>query len=156
MRGRIVRRRSIWVIAWIAVVLLFAVQWFAYDAARGNADEFVHYLWWSFYTWGVLTPVAVTLATRHRIDATTWKRALPLHVGAGLVIVAIEIGAEAVLGKLRMHPDASMVDVAAHYFGRHAQLSVITYWVIVAAVQLHFMRDKARRREEIGRASCRE
>jgi LytTr DNA-binding domain-containing protein len=39
-------------VRWSVVVALFAVQWFIYDLARGNADAFRHYLWWSFYTWG--------------------------------------------------------------------------------------------------------
>ena len=149
MRGRIgPRRRSrlVWGLAWLAVVLVFALQWFAYDAARGNADQLHHYLWWSFYTWGVLTPVAVKLAFRYPIDAATWKHTLPLHLAAGVAIVIIEISAEAALGT-HTHPDASILDVVAHYFGRHAQLSVLTYWMIVAAVQIHHMRDKARRRE---------
>jgi LytS/YehU family sensor histidine kinase len=124
-------------LGWAAGVLLFAVQWFAYDAARGTADPFHHYLWWSVYTWGVLTPAAIMLARRYPVDATRWRRTVPLHVAAGISIVILEISAEAVLGKLRMHPDASLVDVVAHYFGRHAQLSVLAYAIIVAAVQLH-------------------
>jgi len=147
MPGLVVRRRRlVWGLAWLAVVLVFAAQWFVYDAARGNADPFHRYLWWSFYTWGVLTPVAVKLAVRYRIDATTWKRTLPLHLAAGVAIVIIEISAEAALG-MQTHPDASMLDLVAHYFGRHAQLSVLTYWMIVAAVQLYHVLDKARRRE---------
>jgi hypothetical protein len=65
-------------VRWSVVVALFAVQWFIYDLARGNADAFRHYLWWSFYTWGVLTPVVVTFAYRNPISASSWKRALPL------------------------------------------------------------------------------
>jgi LytS/YehU family sensor histidine kinase len=134
----VIARRLVvgWAVAWVAVVLLFAVQWFAYDAARGDADAFHRYLWWSFYTWGVLTPVAIKLALRHPIDAATWKRAVPVHLAAGVAIVIVEISAEALLGKLRMHPDASMLQIATHYFGRHAQLSVLTYGVIVAVVQI--------------------
>jgi two-component system, LytTR family, sensor kinase len=141
------RHRAWWVASWVAVVLLFAVQWFAYDAARGNTDRFYHYLWWSFYTWGVLTPIVVTLALRHPIDGASWKRALPLHLAASLVIVGLEISAEVLIGKLYTHRDALLLDVVKHYFGRHAQVSMFTYWLIVGAVQLHHMRDAARRRE---------
>jgi two-component system LytT family sensor kinase len=142
----IAQRRRWWLLAWVTVVPVFAVQWFVYDAARGNADQFVHYLWWSFYTWGVLTPAVVMVAVRHPIDAATWTRALPLHVAACLLIVALEISAEVLIG-LHTHADASLPDVVTHYFGRHAQVSIFTYWLIVAAVQLQRMRDAARQRE---------
>ena len=140
------RPRAWWVAGWIAVVLLFAVQWFAYDAARGDADRWFHYLWWSFYTWGVLTPIVVAFALRHPIDSSTWRRAVPLHVAASLVIVALEIFAEVLIG-LHTHAEASLLGIARHYFGRHAQVGLLTYWVIVVAVELHHLRDAARQRE---------
>jgi LytS/YehU family sensor histidine kinase len=136
-----------WIAGWVAWVVVFAAQWFGYDAARGNAERFYHYLWWSLYTWGVLTPLVVTFTLRHPIEAGSWSRALPLHLGASLVIVFVEISAEAVIGKLATHPDALMVALAEHYFGRHAQVSVLSYWMIVGAVQLHHLLDRARRRE---------
>jgi len=141
------RHRAWWLATWLAVVLLFAVQWFAYDAARGNPDRFYYYLWWSFYTWGVLTPIVVTLALRHPIDAASWKRAIPLHLAGSLVIVALEISAEIAIARLYTHRDALLLHVVKHYFGRHAQVSLFTYWLIVGAVQLQHMRDAARRRE---------
>jgi LytS/YehU family sensor histidine kinase len=141
------RRSGPWIAAWAAVVLVFALQWFVYDAVRGDADGFHHYLWWSFYTWGVLTPIVWRFALRHPIGVATWKRAVPLHIIASVVIVAVEILAETVVGKLGAHSDASMRALIEHYFGRHAQVSVFTYWLIVAAVQLHHLHERARQRE---------
>jgi len=141
------RRKSLWVVVWLAVVFLFAIQWFIYDAARGDADPFRYYLWWSCYTWGVLTPVVVTFAYHKPISAVTWKRALPLHLGASFVLVATEISIEAMLGKLRLHHDLSVQEALRHYFTRHAQVSLLTYWMLVGAVQLYRMRDEAHRRE---------
>lgn len=132
---------------WLAVVFLFATQWFVYDAARGYADPFRYYLWWSCYTWGVLSPVVAKLASHNPINAATWKRALPLHLGASFVLVAGEISIEAMLGKLRMHHDLSVQEALRHYFTRHTQVSLLTYWMIVGAVQLYQLRDEARKRE---------
>jgi predicted DCC family thiol-disulfide oxidoreductase YuxK len=82
------RRKALWiVVCWLAIVFLFAIQWFIYDAARGDADRFRYYLWWSCYTWGILTPVVVHFAYRNPIKASTWKRALPLHLAASFVLV---------------------------------------------------------------------
>jgi two-component system LytT family sensor kinase len=132
---------------WLAVVFLFATQWFVYDAARGSADPFRYYLWWSCYTWGVLTPVVVSFARHNPINAGTWKRALPLHLGAGFVLVAAEISIEAMIGKLRLHHDLSVQEALRHYFTRHAQVSLLTYWMLVIAVQLYEVVDEARKRE---------
>jgi len=142
------RRKALLIAAcWLAVVFLFATQWFVYDAARGSADLFRYYLWWSCYTWGVLTPVVVSFARRHPIDAATWKRALPLHLCAGFVLVATEISVEAMIGKLRLHHDLSVQEALRHYFTRHAQVSLLTYWMLVVAVQLYEVVDEARKRE---------
>jgi len=132
---------------WLAVVFLFAAQWFVYDAARGYADPFRYYLWWSCYTWGILTPVVVKFAYHNPISAATWKRALPLHFGASFVLIAGEISIEAMLGKLRLHHSLSIQEALQHYFTRHTQVSLLTYWMLVGAVQLYQMRDEGRKRE---------
>jgi hypothetical protein len=141
------RHKAVLIAAWLAVVFIFAMQWFVYDAARGDADRFRYYLWWSCYTWGVLTPIVVTFALHSPIDAATWKRALPLHLVASFVLVAVEISMEAVLGKLRLHHDLSLQEALRHYFTRHTQVSLLTYWMLVGAVQLYRMRDEAQRSE---------
>jgi two-component system, LytTR family, sensor kinase len=133
--------------SWLAVVFLFATQWFVYDAARGYADPFRYYLWWSCYTWGVLTPAVAKLAYHNPINAATWKRALPLHLGASIVLIAGEISIEAIFGKLRLHHNLSIEGALRHYFTRHTQVSLLTYWMLVAAVQLYQMRDEGRKRE---------
>jgi LytS/YehU family sensor histidine kinase len=142
------RRRPLWiVVCWSAGVFLFAIQWFIYDAARGDADRFPYYLWWSCYTWAILTPVVVYFAYRNPIKASTWKRAVPLHLAASLVLVGAEISIEAMLGKLRLHHDLSVQEALQHYFTRHMQVSLLTYWMLVGAVQLYRMQDEAQKRE---------
>jgi LytS/YehU family sensor histidine kinase len=141
------RHKALLLAAWLAGVFVFAIQWFVYDAARGDADPFRFYLWWSCYTWGILTPMVVYFAYRNPIEASTWKRTLPLHFGASFVLVTSEISIEAMLGKLRLHHNLSVQEALRHYFTRHAQVSLITYWMLVGAVLLYRMRDEAHRRE---------
>jgi two-component system LytT family sensor kinase len=142
------RRKALWIaVCWSAGVFLFAIQWFIYDAARGDADRFRYYLWWSCYTWGILTPVVVYFAYGNPIKASTWKRAVPLHLATSFVLVAAEISIEAMLGKLRLHHDLSVQEALRHYFTRHTQVSLLTYWVLVGAVQLYRMHDEAQKRE---------
>jgi len=142
------RQRALFIICcWLAGVLLFAIQWFVYDSARRNADPFRFYLWWSFYTWGVLTPIVVYFAYRNPIDGRTWKRTFPLHLGASLVIGIGAISAEAMLGKLGRHHGLSVEAALRHYLSRHAQASLLTYWMLVGVVHLYRLRDEGRRRE---------
>ena len=142
------RRKVLWIaVCWSAGVFLFAIQWFIYDAARGDADPFRYYLWWSCYTWGILTPVVVYFAYRNPIKPSTWKRAVPMHLAASFVLVAAEISIEAMLGKLRQHHDLSAQEALRHYFTRHTQVSLLTYWMLVGAVQLYRMHNEARNRE---------
>lgn len=141
------RHKALWIAAWPAAVLVFAMRWFVYDAARGNADPFRYYLWWSCYTWGILTPIVVTFAYRNPINGATWKRVLPLHLGASFVLVAVEISIEAMVGKLRLHHDLSVQHALRHYFTRHTQVSLLTYWMLVGAVQLYRMRDESQKHE---------
>jgi two-component system LytT family sensor kinase len=142
------RQKALLILAcWLAVVFLFAIQWFVYDAARGDADPFRYYLWWSFYSWGILTPLVVRFAYAHPINSATWKRTLPLHLAASLILVAGEISVEALLGKLRLHHDLSAQEALRHYFTRHSQVSLLTYWILVGTVQLYKMLDEAKRRE---------
>ena len=82
------QRKVLWLAAWLAAVVIFAIQWFVYDVARGNVDPFRYYLWWSCYTWGILTPVVVMFSYHKPINVVTWKRVLPLHLGASFVLVA--------------------------------------------------------------------
>jgi two-component system, LytTR family, sensor kinase len=142
------RRKPLWiVVCWLGVVFLFAIQWFIYDVARGDADRFRYYLWWSCYTWGILTPVVVNFAYRNPVNLSTWKRAVPLHLAASFVLVAAEISIEAMLGKLRLHHDLSVPEALRHYFTRHTQISLLTYWILVGAVHLYRLHDEARKRE---------
>jgi len=132
---------------WLAVVLLFAFQWFLYDAVRGSADVFRYYLWWSFYIWGILTPFVAAFSLRRPIKAGTWKRVIPLHFAAGLLFVGAEIFIEAMIGRLRLHHGLSAGEALRHYFTRHVQVSLLVYWMLVVAVELYRMFDERRRQE---------
>jgi len=51
------------------------------------------------------------------------------------------------LGKLRQHHDLSAQEALRHYFTRHTQVSLLTYWMLVGAVQLYRMHHEAQNRE---------
>ena len=123
---------SVWAIAF----LLFATQWYVYDATRGRANPFTYYLGWSLYMWA-LTPLIIWFAHRHPIESGTWKRAAPLHLAASLLLTALQISIETYIGWLRHAHDLSFKEAFRHYFGQHTQLSLLSYWVLVAAAMFY-------------------
>jgi len=63
-KGKMFRRKLLIFPGWALAVLLFAGQWYAYDAGHGQTDPFIYYVGWSCYLWGVLTPSANTFGIR--------------------------------------------------------------------------------------------
>lgn len=132
---------------WLAAVLLFASQWYAYDVTHDGADPFVFYLWWSWYMWAVLTPVVLWFSRRHPIDSHSWKRAIPLHIAASMMLTVVQLSLETYLGWLTTRMNWSFKSALRHYFTQHTQLSLLTYWALVAAVHVYRMYDQARRKQ---------
>jgi two-component system, LytTR family, sensor kinase len=127
------------------LVLLFASQWYLYDATRQAAEPFRYYLGWSAYMWGVLTPLAVRLARRWPLDKDAWKRNLPRHVAASVLLTGAQLFVEGSFGWWR-HGDLSFRAALRHYFTQHTQISVLTYWVLVGGMKVRALYDQSRKR----------
>jgi hypothetical protein len=132
--------------AWAIVILLFASQWYAYDVTRGGANPFAYYLGWSLYMWA-LTPLILGFTRRHPIESGTWKRTVPLHVAVSVFLTALQISIETYVGWIRHAHDLSFQNAIRHYFGQHTQLSLLSYWVLVAAAMFYRTYDQARLRQ---------
>jgi two-component system, LytTR family, sensor kinase len=142
-RGELSTRWLTSALAWVLAVTLFATQWYTYDASRAGAEPFRYYLWWSGYLWALLTPSAVWLAWRFPISATNWTRRVPLHLAASVALTGIQLSLEAYWGWLR-EDDLAAGSALRHYFTQHTQVSLITYWLLVAAVAFYRSREHAR------------
>ena len=70
-------------------------QWRLYDATHGHAERFTYYLVTCAYLFGVLTPAVLWLGRRWSIDSQTWKRALPIHFAASILLTALGVLTEA-------------------------------------------------------------
>jgi LytS/YehU family sensor histidine kinase len=130
-------------LGWAIAVVLFAAQWYAYDATRAFAEPFQYYLWWSAYIWALLTPCALWLAWRFPITLRNWPTRVPLHLAASVALTGVQLSLEAYLGWLRRENSLSVSDALRHYFSQHTQISLITYWLLVAAVMLYKSRQEA-------------
>jgi hypothetical protein len=100
-RQRAARKAFLVLAGWALGVLVFASQWYAYDATRRAASPYVYYLGWSCLMWA-LAPLVLWFVRRHPIEPSTWKRTLALHVAASIVLSALQVLIEASLGWLRL------------------------------------------------------
>lgn len=132
---------------WAIVVVVFANQWYLYDAAHGLTDRFLFYLGWSFYLWGVLTPLALWLARRHPIEAATWTYSLPLHLAFSVCLTTTQLSLEASLSWMRAGRDWSLSAAVGHYLRQHTQVGFLIYWLVVIAAQFFRIHDQSRKRQ---------
>lgn len=140
-------KRLLTLAAWASAVLVFASQWYAYDTAHGFADPFLYYLGWSFYLWGVLTPLALWLAWRYPISTGTWMRVVPLHLAASLLLTAVQLSIEASVAWSRIGDQSPLTAMVGHYLRQHTQIGLLTYWLLVGAAQFYLMHDQGRKRQ---------
>jgi two-component system, LytTR family, sensor kinase len=140
-------RQWTWVaIGWPTIVLLFALQWYAYDSARGEGNPIAWYLAWSAYVWA-LAPLVFLFARRFPLEPGTWGFRLPLHISASLLVAGLQIGTETYIGWLRHAHGLSVDEAIRHYFGQHTQPSLLVYWILVAAASGHRLQERSRMRE---------
>jgi two-component system, LytTR family, sensor kinase len=131
-------------LGWIVVVLLFAAQWYSYDTSHGISEPFAFYLAWSGFMWVVLTPTALWLGWKFPITTTNWRTRIPLHFAASILITGIHISLEAYLGWLRHQGSLSPSGALRHYFKFFEQISLFTYWLLLAGVLFYRAREDAR------------
>ena len=132
-------------VAWLAVVLLFASQWYLYDATRHSGQPFRYYVGWSTYIWGVLTPLTLWLARRWPLNIEALRSNLPRHIAASVLLASIQLLVEASFGWWR-HSHILFSEALRHYFTQHAQISLLTYWVLVGSMKVRTIYDESRMR----------
>ncbi|MBV8828347.1 MAG: histidine kinase [Acidobacteriaceae bacterium] len=131
----------------VLAVLIAASQWYLYDTVHRQAERFTYYLVTCTYICGVLAPAVIWLSRRRHIDSRTWKRSLPIHVAASVLLTGLGVFTEASIGWL---PHAGQWPYSAalrHYFTQHTQISIVAYWVLLAGFHVYRMYDQARRGE---------
>jgi two-component system, LytTR family, sensor kinase len=144
------RRWIVWFAGWTVVVLLFAAQWYAYDAMHGPAGPPFQYLRWSmqeWYTWALLSPIVLWLAARYPLEPGRSTRVLPIHIGASVIVASVALLAEACVAHV-IDPTSGPLGVGIlHIFSKHTAISILTYWVVVGIALLWHREVRASRLE---------
>jgi two-component system, LytTR family, sensor kinase len=138
---------------WSAVVVMFAVQRYLYDAINGPTWSASDYLRWSmiqWYTWAALAPLVFRLAERYPIQAPVRLRGLgrQLPASVGVTLLALGIGA---FISTAFEP-SSFGQQLWYFLSQHFATGLLTYWALFAIQQaLHFQAEKTRREVEASR-----
>ena len=131
------------ILIWALVVLFYAVQWYTYDAIHSEAERFSYYVWGCSYMLGVLTPAALWLGWRFPITICNWRRHVPVHIVASLVLTSTQVLLQAGFGWIRHH-ELTWPFALRHYFTHVEQISFLTYWLLVGAALFYRAHETVR------------
>lgn len=131
----------------LLAVTFAAVQWYIYDAVHKQAEHFSYYLLTLVYLSGILSPLVLWLSRRWPIHIQTWKRAVPLHIGASIALTLVGVFVEGAIGWYSHAAYWSLAAAERHYFTQHTQIGLVTYWLLIAGAHLYQAHDHSRQRE---------
>lgn len=144
---------------WTAVAMLFALQWYSYDALHGRSGPFLTYVRWNieqWYTWLLISPLALRLAAKRPIDPEHPLRFLPLHLLASVLFAVLAVAVQSVLAVF-LEPGAPPL---SHLFAflqsirgnvvlllsKDVAMGIVTYWALTGLAQtLHFYTENNNR-----------
>jgi LytS/YehU family sensor histidine kinase len=141
------KRKCFLIACGLLVVIVAAGQWYLYDAIHHQAERATYYLVTCAYLCAVLTPLVLWLGWRWPIGSNTWKRSLPIHLAASLLLTGLGVFVEASIGWLPHTGKWPYSDALRHYFTQHTQISITAYWALLGALHIYRMYDQARLRE---------
>ena len=144
---------------WTAVAMMFALQWYSYDALHGHSGPFLTYVRWNleqWYAWWLISPLALRLAAKRPIDPQHPLRQLPLHTVVSVLFAVLAVTVQSVLGAF-IEPGAppfSHFSAFLHtirnnvvlLLGKDVAMGILTYWALTGLAQtLHFYRENSNR-----------
>ncbi len=141
------RNRLAFAMVWLLVNAFAAVQWYVYDAVHKQAEHFSYYLLTLVYLSAILSPVVLWLSRRWPIGVQTWKRAVALHVLASIALTLVGVFFEGAVAWYSHAARWSFFSAERHYFTQHTQITLVTYWALIAGAHLYWSHDRYRRRE---------
>jgi two-component system, LytTR family, sensor kinase len=139
--------------------MMFALQWYSYDALHGRSGPFITYLRWNieqWYTWLLISPLVLCLAARRPIDPQHPLRLLPLHLLASALFAVLAVSVQSVLAVI-MEPGApppshfsaflnSIRSNVVLLLSKDVAMGIVTYWALTGLAQtLHFYKENSNR-----------
>lgn len=134
---------------WTTVAVLFSVQWYTYDALHAHPSPVMNYLRWNieqWYTWLLLSPLVLWLATRRPIDPRHPHRALPLHLVASVLFAFLAVFVQSVISLFLEPGSPPVLKSALFILSKDVAMGIGTYWALTGLAQtLHFYKENSAR-----------
>jgi two-component system LytT family sensor kinase len=143
------RRFALLFVLWTTVAFLFATQWYAYDSVHARPGPYLVYVRWNieqWYAWLVLSPFVLRLAAKRPIDPRHPWSALPLHLGASVVVAFLALLVQSVISHFLEPVPASFFGSVPFLLTKDVALGITTYWALTVLAQtLHFYKENSER-----------
>jgi signal transduction histidine kinase len=124
---------------WTLIAFMFAMSSSAMYALKGESFPFTQVLFWSateWYLWALIAPGIFWLDRRFPLARATWRRSLPVHLVAWMIVVvahetlyvALERGAG-----MSVNPPAAFGHHVLLYVSKRAAFDLLVYAALVGA-----------------------
>jgi two-component system LytT family sensor kinase len=134
---------------WTTVAILFALQWYSYDALHAHPSPVLAYLRWNmeqWYTWLLLSPLVLWLAAKRPIDPQHPQRAIPLHLLASVLFALVAVVVQSVISQLIEPGSHSVLKNIAFILSKDVAMGIVTYWALTGLAQtLHVYKENSNR-----------
>ena len=150
---KLVKWIAIWAV-WTLFGFFFASQLALQNQLSRNPVPFWQILSWqmvSGYVWFALSPIILYLARKFPFDQGQWKKSIPIHVAASIVIAlgqqAIDAFALPRLGYPPGRQFTSFAEAYQFFVFINLHLSILIYWGVVGIKSAYSYYQKYRERE---------
>jgi two-component system LytT family sensor kinase len=151
------RKMAKWIAIWAVWTLFgffFASQFALQNQLSRNPVSFWQILLWqmvSGYVWFALSPLIIYLARKFPFETGKWKKSLPVHLAAGVLIALFQQVIDTfMLTRLGYPPNrqfASFPEAYQFFVYINLHLSILIYWGVVGIKSAFSYYQKYRERE---------
>jgi two-component system, LytTR family, sensor kinase len=149
MLRRWVRVWSVGFVLWTLLAFLSAAGEHVYMVSMGTPISWAQLLAWNVtvsFIWSLLTPIIYELSRRYAFDRTSWRRSLPIHIVASIVLTLIGAVALVLVDPLITWTKEPHVPFLAHVLSR-TFIDLQRYWYVLLITQAIAYYGKYQERE---------
>jgi two-component system LytT family sensor kinase len=136
-------------VLWTAVAVLFAIQWYSYDALHGQPHPVIDYLRWNmeqWYTWLLISPFVLQLAASWPINPRRPLRAMPVHLAASVLFALLALLVQSVISHFLEPGRPTLRYNVTFLLSKDVAMGIATYWALTGLAQtLHFYKENSNR-----------
>jgi len=136
-------------VLWTLLAFLSAAGAHVYMASMGTPISWAQLLAWNItisFIWSLLTPVVYELSCRYAFDRASWRRSLPIHVVASVILTFLGAVGLVLVDPLVTWTKEPAVPFFAHVLSR-TFIDIQRYWYILLITQAIAYYGKYQERE---------